>query len=307
MTYSNIVDIFKVLKDGKNEQFRREYKRIKGFIRNIYSILRNILNEQIGCADELEKVRNKLKNLYATISMIDGASNSLSSTIRKNEELLSFGLSLSNEILKKIKIFLQITDTLNQRLKQLIGKREEINSIVEKLLGLSQTSANTARNAEIKAYQAGSQGKGFEVVATELGELTGESLSIVDAMVLSLETLRDESKKIVDRFKTLQDKLSKFEGITQQLETNSNELRDKFSLIIDTTDRLIELLERMHTKREEIDLVANSLLYISKNFLLKAWEINLILAQKESVSEIVEHFALLHQHLKDKNSHDLER
>ncbi len=289
----------------RNISLRENVKDLRNISEIVYSLLRNISNEQMGCADELEKVRDMLKNLYAAMSVINEASDSLATTIKKNDELLSFGSSLSNEILKKTKIFLQVIDNLSHKLNGLTKKREEINSIVEKLLRLNQASANTARNAEIKAYQAGSSGKGFEVVANELGELTGDSMEIVKSMVVFLETLRDESMKIVDRFKTLQNTLTKFEGITNQLESNSNDLKEEISIIVSTTDRLIELLEKMNTKRKDIDLVANSLLSLSRDFILKAGKINLVLAQKEAVGEIVEHLVDIHQCLKKKESSDL--
>jgi len=291
----------------KNNNLRDNISELRDMSRSIYSSLKNISNEQIKCADELERVRNNLKNLYAAMSVITEASDSFSSTIRKSDELLSLALSFSNEILEKIRVFFRITDNLSQRLDRLTGKREEINSIVKKLLELNQASSNTARNAEIKSYQAGSSGRGFEVVAGELGNLTGQSLKMVDAMVESLEILGEESKKIVDNFKTLEDTLSSFEEFKEQLEFSSNDLKGKNSLIIETIDQFIELLERINTKRQNIDVVANSLLLLSRNFILKAGKINLMQGQKDSIGEIIEHHSNLHQDLRDFRSPDIIR
>jgi len=286
----------------KNDNLGLKIRQLRGISDYIHSALKDVSNMQIECADGLELVRSKFQNINSTILVINKASDSLSSSIRKNEGLLSFGISLTNEILKKTEIFLLIINTLSDKLNILIGKRNEINSIVENLLSLNQKSMNTARNAEIKAYQAGTRGKGFEVVANELGKLTGESLKTVDKMVKSLEKLRDESKKIVDRFKSLQDNLSQFEGITDELKENTNDLKGKFSEIINITDRLLVLLDKINTKREDIDIVANTMLSLSKNFVLTSGKINLILAEKESVGEVVEHLNLIYQYLKENNS-----
>lgn len=286
----------------KNDNLGLKIRQLRGISDYIYSNLKDISDKQIEYADELEVVRSKFQNINSTILVINKASDSLSSAIRKCEELLSFGISLTNEILKKTKIFLLIINTLSDKLNTLIGKRDEINSIVEKLLELNQKSMNTARNAEIKAYQAGIRGKGFEVVANELGKLTGESLKTVDNIVGSLEKLRDESKKIVDRFKRLQDNLSQFEGITDELKENTNDLKGKFSEIINITDRLLVLLDKINTKREDVDIVANTMLSLSKNFVITSGKINLILAEKESVGEVIEHLNLIYQYLKENNS-----
>lgn len=264
---------------------------------SIFSLLREISREQMDSAEELTNVRSQLENLYASISMISEALDSFASTIRKNEELLSFGLSLTDEVTKKVDFFLESSDTLSQKLSMLMGRREEISTIVSNLQELNQTSANTARNAEIKAYRAGSSGKGFEVVAEEFGELTGESREIVSEMVKSLESLRDQSNETVDRFSTIKESLSNFEKIANKFVHSSDEIEDKFSQILGTSDRLLNLLERVNAKKRNIETLANSLLSLSRDFLVKSGKVNLILAQKESIGEVIEHHAQLHQYI----------
>ena len=107
--------------------------------------------KQMESSTELTEIRKMLKNLYASMYVISEGSDSFRITVRKSEELLSFGLSLINEVMNRIRFFNDATVNLSQKLEDLISKREEINAIVSSLQELNETSGNTARNAEIKA------------------------------------------------------------------------------------------------------------------------------------------------------------
>ncbi|MCK4420809.1 hypothetical protein KAW18_06470 [candidate division WOR-3 bacterium] len=282
-------------------------KKLKKTTSGIYSLLREVSNKQIKYAEVLEDIREKIKNLYAAMAVIAEASDSFSTTIMKSEELLSFVLSLSEDIQEKTVDFLNITNDTSKKLEALMGTRESIDVIVDKLSDLNQVSANTARNAEIKAYKAGASGKGFEVVANELSKLTEKSLYMVNTMVELLESLRDESKKVMDRFKNIQETLSRFETITEQLDLSSNELKDKFLKINNITDKLLDLLENINKKRHNIDITTKSLLSLSRISTFKAGRINLMLEQKEATGKVMEHHTDIHRFLLEKESPDFAR
>jgi oligopeptide transport system substrate-binding protein len=258
--------------------------------------------KQMESSTELTEIRKMLKNLYASMYVIYEGSDSFRITVRKSEELLSFGLSLINEVMNRIHFFNDSTVNLSQKLEDLISKREEINTIVSSLQELNETSGNTARNAEIKAYQAGALGKGFEVVAEELGRLTGKSLEIVKEMVERLESLKDRSKEATDKFGAIRESLSNFIVNADDLKQSSDEVRDKISLVMDTSDKLLNLLENIDIKRRDIEETANFLLSLSRDTLLKLGEIDLLLSQRRAVIEILKNHIDVFSYLVEKGS-----
>lgn len=258
--------------------------------------------KQMESSTELTEIRKMLKNLYASMYVISEGSDSFRITVRKSEELLSFGLSLINEVMNRIRFFNDATVNLSQKLEDLISKREEINAIVSSLQELNETSGNTARNAEIKAYQAGTSGKGFGVVAEELGRLTGQSLGIVSEMVERLESLKEKSREATDRFGTIRESLSNFIGNADDLKESSDGVRDKISLVMNTSDKLLNLLEDIDLKRRDIEETANFLLSLSRDTLLKLGEIDLLLSQRESIKEILKNHIDVFRHLAEKGS-----
>jgi len=261
--------------------------------------------KQMESAEGLTEIRKMLKNLYASMFVIYEGSDSFRTTVRKSEELLSFGLSLINEVMNKIHYFNDSTVILSKKLEDLIGKREEINTIVSNLQELNEASANTARNAEIKAYQAGTLGKGFEVVAEELGRLIGKSLEIVKEMVEKLESLKEKSKEATDKFGTIRESLSNFVGNADELKQSSDEVRDKISLIMDTSDRLLNLLDSIDIKRRDVEEGANFLLSLSRGCLVKLAEIDMLLSQKETIREILKNHIDIFGYLAEKGSNFL--
>jgi len=285
-----------------NDTVKEYIDRLEDLSKETSSLWSRLSTKQMESSEGLAEIRKKLKNLYASMYVIYEGSDSFRMTVRKSEELLSFGLSLISEVMNKIRFFNDSTITLSRKLEELISKREEINTIVSNLQELNEASGNTARNAEIKAYQAGVLGKGFEVVAEELGRLTGKSLEIVREMVGRLESLKERSKEATEKFGAIRESLTNFVGNADELKQSSDEVRDKISLIMDTSDRLLSLLESIDIKRRDIEETANFLLSLSKDCLMKLVEIDLLLSQKETMREILKNHIDVFRYLAEKKS-----
>jgi peptide/nickel transport system substrate-binding protein/oligopeptide transport system substrate-binding protein len=288
-----------------NDTVKEYIDKLEDLSKETLLLWNQLSTKQMESSEGLSEIREKLKNLYASMYVIYEGSDSFRVTVRKSEELLSFGLSLVGEVMKKIKFFNDSTIILSKRLEELISKREEINAIVSDLQELNETSGNTARNAEIKAYQAGASGKGFEVVAEELGRLTGNSLEIVQDMVDKLESLKERSKLATEKFGAISESLTNFVGNADELKASSDEVRDKISLVMDTSDRLLNLFEAIDIKRRDIEETAGFLLSLSKETLLKLEEIDLFLSQKEAVRAILKNHIDIFRNLLEKQSDSL--
>jgi ABC-type transport system substrate-binding protein/methyl-accepting chemotaxis protein len=285
-----------------NDTVKEYIDKLEDLSKESAALWTQLSTKQMESSMELVEIRKMLKNLYASMYVISEGSDSFRITVRKSEELLSFGLSLINEVINRIRFFNESTVNLSQKLEELISKREEINAIVSSLQELNETSGNTARNAEIKAYQAGTSGKGFGVVAEELGRLTGKSLEIVSAMVGRLESLKDRSKEATDKFGTIRESLSSFIGNADDLKQSSDEVRDKISLVMDTSDKLLNLLEDIDIKRRDIEETANFLLSLSRDTLMKLGEIDLLLSQRETIIGILKNHMDIFRYLAGKRS-----
>ncbi len=288
-----------------NDTVKEYIDKLEDLSKETLFLWNQLSTKQMESSEELTGIRTMLKNLYASMYVIYEGSDSFRITVRKSEELLSFGLSLIDEVMNKIRFFNDSTITLSGKLEELISTREEINTIVSNLQELNEASANTARNAEIKAYQAGSIGKGFEVVAEELGRLTGKSLEIVKDMVGRLESLKDRSREATEKFGAIRESLTSFVGGADELKLSSDEVRDKISLIMDTSDRLLSLLEEIDVKRRDIEETANFLLSLSRDSLMKLGEIDLLLSQKETIKEILKNHIDVFRYLAEKGSDQL--
>jgi ABC-type transport system substrate-binding protein/methyl-accepting chemotaxis protein len=285
-----------------NDTVKEYIGKLEDLSKETFALWNQLSTKQMESSDGLTEIRKMLKNLYASMFVIYEGSDSFRTTVRKSEELLSFGLSLINEVMNKIHYFNDSTVTLSEKLEDLIGKKEEINAIVSNLQELNEASANTARNAEIKAYQAGALGKGFEVVAEELGRLTGSSLEIVREMVERLESLKEKSIEATDKFGTIRESLSNFVGNADELKQSSDRIRDKISLIMDTSDRLLNLLESIDIKRRDVEENAISLLSLSRDCLIKLAEVDMFLSQKETIREILKNHIDIFGYLVQKGS-----
>jgi peptide/nickel transport system substrate-binding protein len=270
-----------------NDTVKEYIDKLENLSNETISLWSRLSRKHMQSSEKLTEIRKMLKNLYASMYVIYEGSDSFRIAVRKIEELLSFGLSLIDEVMNKIHFFDDSTVDLSRKLDDLIGKREEINAIVSNLQELNEVSGNTARNAEIKAYQAGTSGQGFGVVATELGRLTGKSLEIVSEMVDRLESLKERSKETTDRFGTIRESLSNFIGNADDLKQSSDGVRDKISHVMEVSDKLLNLLDDIDIKRRDIEETANVLLSFSRDTLLKLGEIDLLFSQRKTMIDVL--------------------
>lgn len=285
-----------------NDTVKEFLEKVEDLSKNSSFLWSDLLEKELTSLQEVEKVREELRNLYASMAVIYEGSDSFRAIVRKSEELLSFGLSLVNEALNKIYSFNDITLSLSSKMEELISKKEEINTIMEELESLNEISANTARNAEIKAYQAGSSGKGFEVVAEELGRMTGRALDSVREMVEKLEDLKIRSKEARERFEKIRENLSGFIEKANELKGTSDKAKDKISFIIETSERLFTLLEELTRRRKNIEDATNSFFSFLKNRIARFLEIDSLFSQGEALKEIFKNHIELFMHLLEKNS-----
>ena len=81
---------------------------------------------------------------------------------------------------------------------------EEIHVLTENILGITEQTNLLALNASIEAARAGEMGKGFSVVANEIGKLAADSAKeaekiqhVSDVVIVSVRELAEEAEKMI--------------------------------------------------------------------------------------------------------------
>ncbi|WP_412471307.1 methyl-accepting chemotaxis protein [Halobacteriovorax sp. RT-2-4] len=224
-------------------------RRIDGRINNI---VESISHE----GQNLEKVSNTFKNKSVALSSIseqlsaaatetssslheisqmiksntDG-SNNVASLIQKSQELVTDGVKSLGDLGRGVKDVDSSTTALantveksNSELNEIISVFEEINAKTQVINDIVFQTKLLSFNASVEAARAGENGKGFSVVAEEVGNLakmSGDSADEISKLLVNslkrvTEIVDDSSKHVNESLNMSRDKINKSVEISNQ-------------------------------------------------------------------------------------------
>jgi|GEM_PF-263506 len=198
-----------------NEVWKRHQSELRQLIDSIEKKLKSYNDLLVSQSSLSEEFHQKFSEIRDWIEHQRDATSSLIEEIREIEREI-------DEIIKVVEIVSEEAgglSTLIARVISSIGEGRGIVKYKEELLSkITETATEVdilARNAEIKSYQAGEEGRGFGVVAHEMAQLAVE----VEPPV---KQINEKAKEIIDGFGTIEKavkRIEKFKEITHGLST----------------------------------------------------------------------------------------
>ena len=199
------------------------------------------VNNTNEMGDSIDDITNRIEDLSAAANeMLTGANRTvetLESLMAKNENVMTSMQDINDQI-----------NLTNNSVKDIAEASNMITAIAEQTHLLSL-------NASIEAARAGEYGKGFSVVASEIGTLSAQSKEAAESIKKIVETLVGESKKSVETIEQLgvdmkaqNDQLTETKSDMDAVVVNVNNVDNSTKLIADK----IRLLNDLKTSFADI-------------------------------------------------------
>ncbi len=122
---------------------------------------------------------------------------------------------------------------------QLFEKITSIESVLSEISVISTQAQLLSFNASIEAARAGVAGKGFSVVATEIGRFAQQTKQCTDKVDVANQTILQEARTNADASSSMQSELKKFSESSESLRQNLTGITR-----FDESDGIISLLAK---------------------------------------------------------------
>lgn len=244
--------------------------------------------------DYTQKVKQKMMDIQSSSVQVSTISNEVLEASTSSEKDLQQAFNDLQSLKMKIEVLHEGHQKLLEQMETLVQHSIKTMAIVDTIGSISQKTRILALNASIEAARAGAHGKGFNVVANEVGKLanltadavneTGNNIKIIqEEIVKSTTMVKEESKQVEDganeithvleSFHTLKNKLHHIQSAISETHTSVGSqtasiseitplLNDISNMSIENTSQVYQVstaLDKQHTTIEEIAKITNTL------------------------------------------------
>lgn len=215
---------------------------VSGYAKQLYSASK----EQSAALDRLGE---SIQNINEKILLIDESAAQLQSS--------------TDETSSKVALGRQQMDSMLGTMNNIYDNMQEIIKISQLIEEISSQTKLLSLNASIEAARAGESGRGFAIVAEQIGilaEQTADALKqtsdIISQANTSIEEGLETAKATEKSFHEINDATSDFTGISKQISQVAVEQQDAVHLVTQEITTVLELANTNRRLAEETDKTA---------------------------------------------------
>jgi methyl-accepting chemotaxis protein len=224
-------------------------------------------SEHISCGAEtqaqmVEQCSQLIKDMAVSTEFIANSAVQAAGTASGAAQTAQKGGEVAQTNMAKMKEVLDEVEKNNMQILSFGEKVQKIGTIIEVITNIAQKTNLLALNASIEAVRAGEYGRGFAIVAEEIGKLsdsTGESAGQISRLI---ENIREENQKVQDSLKETIMKMNlgsnAFDGVSKSFNEIIQavlESQEKSDTISGLSENQTSLAERIVQTVEEISKV----------------------------------------------------
>ncbi len=221
------------LKDTVIHRLRRPLEEYNDSFRRLLEIGREVENTLQIDTELLSDIRGKFNNLAAAVELAYEGISVFDREIKKTKELLEQSITKVNESLSISSRVGEDLSNISKSFDRIHADGVQLEDIIKDINTVSDSIEIASRNATITAFHAGTQGRGFDVIAREM-------TALVKSVQKPTRMIPDASGDIIKGMVDLGHDLLNISNIIHDL----NEINDKFAHITDELLSLIPNIEK---------------------------------------------------------------
>jgi len=206
-----------VMKSGEM-MVREVSEKVYGIPFKSYAIPLRENGEVVGCL-----------MLAKSITVIKSSKQAISDLSQEFEQMTD----VINDITEGVQQSSENTYVVNQLIEGLLKETEKMNSVLESINKLSNSTKILGLNASIEAARAGVAGRGFSIVAKEIERLSSNTTQAALAISQMLEQIDSQLNKIGEKSQETTDTFMQQAASLQEIAASMDTLNSNVKVIAD--------------------------------------------------------------------------
>lgn len=270
-----------------SKSFNTLLSNISEFINEVDNISEDSFATSRDLTDVAEKTSGAMNQVNDTLVELAATTQELSSSIidisdgaKEVDSLSQDGLKQLQTLEEEMREIITAANKAGERIIKLKNSTDEIDEIISVITNIAEQTNLLALNAAIEAARAGEYGRGFNVVADEIRQLsqdTQESLQAVSEIVYNLtqettqtvEIINSNNQKIEAGEKTLEETSGRFKVIADNIQSMVMKIDEAASAseqISAGSQEISAITEQQATSAREFTDLARNLAEMAADF-----------------------------------------
>ncbi len=215
----------------------------------------------VGSTETAESVQDQLQqteSIQNYIAQVKDTANSIENNMEHTKNMVNEGRQKMAALAEQVEKSMKANETVLQQMEELNAYTQKMNTIIETITSIANSTGMLALNASIEAARAGEAGRGFAVVADEISGLANQTKSatvnITDLISNIKQELVDVSKAVAVVTQSNQENAEStnvvsenFDGIAQETENINSQTKDLASAVASLEAANAGIVEKIQT------------------------------------------------------------
>ena len=297
---SDIIEVVKKVSEF-TDKINGIVNEVNSSTKSVASAIEEIANGATTTSEDIHTQSNLIEDIKNKINESADACTIMSNTSKETVDVVSHGNEVVNKLTEESQAVTNNSNEVSKLMDELRNECDEISNVTNVIADIAEQTNLLALNASIEAARAGDMGKGFVVVASEVGELAEKSKESTSTIAEIIEKLVDKANKsaevvikLVESNKIQNELVSNtrkvFEDINRNVlatESKNTLVKGRVNDVLDANEQIVKSIVNISSVSEETTANTEETYAVSNENLSKTEEAaKLALELKETLSKL---------------------
>ena len=214
-----------------------------------------------GSTETAESIQDQLhqtESIQNFISKVKDTANSIEQNMARTEDMVGEGQKKMTALEEQMEKSIRTNEVVLRQMKELDAYTQKMNTIIETITSIANSTGMLALNASIEAARAGEAGRGFAVVADEISGLANQTKAAtvnITEMIGNINNELREASEAVGRVtqsnqeNTESTKIvgENFNGIAKETQNINSQIKDLAKAVDSLNVANAEIVDKIQT------------------------------------------------------------